>query len=315
MQGCRSEPVAHEIVAGGELRNCGSVSPIPMVPSSVSRRVLLAVSVLLGVGFLSCSAAPSDQKAAFDPKGAKDGGLGMPTPYDKFIALDQVMPPGTINWGQTFRKVAVDLDPDQFTDKDIAIPMALGIRIADGVMAIKARDVELLNRAASDIEKLAQRMGIADTDLTRARAVRAFANKKEWLSVFMELGFLQQTIMGKLDDKSGDRTDSNRGTLLIVSGWMQGARYVTTIITDHYSASASNILREPLLVQALSEKINALPAAMKSNPAVAKCQETLPKMKKTLTIPLDGSISKEDVGELNKQATEVVKLAAGLGAK
>jgi hypothetical protein len=102
----------------------------------------------------------------------------MPTPYDKFLALDQLVPSGEINWGQTFRKVAVDIDPDQFTDKDTVIPMVLGVRIADGVMAVKARDVELLNKAASDIETLAKRMGVPDSDLNRARAVRAAANKR-----------------------------------------------------------------------------------------------------------------------------------------
>ena len=75
-----------------------------------------------------------DDKAAFDPKKAKDGGLGMPTPYDKFLALDQLVPSGEINWNQTFRKVAVDIDPDQFTEKDTILPMVLGVRIADGVM-------------------------------------------------------------------------------------------------------------------------------------------------------------------------------------
>src|SRR5918997_6540006 len=73
-----------------------------------------------------------EEKSAFDPKQAQDGGLGMPTPYDKFLALDQLVPTGEINWGQTFRKVAVDLDPDQYTEKEVSIPMALGVRIADG---------------------------------------------------------------------------------------------------------------------------------------------------------------------------------------
>ena len=244
-------------------------------------------------------------KAAFDPKQAKDGGLGMPTPYDKFLALDQLVPSGEINWGQTFRKVAVDMDPDQFTEKEVAIPMAMGIRIADGVMAVKARDVELLNKAASDIETLAKRIGVADADLTRARAVRAAANKKEWLNVFMELGFFQQDIMKKLEDKES----AARTTLLITAGWMQGARYSSTLIEDHYSPAASNLLREPKLIQALSEKITALPAAVKGNPLVTKVQETLPQISKIIDVPLDGTIPKEQVTELNRLATEAVKAA------
>jgi hypothetical protein len=246
-----------------------------------------------------------DDKASFDPKQAKDGGLGMPTPYDKFIALDLLVPSGEINWNQTFRKVAVDIDPDQFTDKDTVIPMILGVRIADGVMAVKARDVELLNKAASDIETLAKRIGVADSDLNRARAVRAAANKKEWLNVFMELGFFQQDIMKKLENKES----ASRTTLLIVAGWLQGARYTTALIEDHYTAATSNLLREPKLIEALAAKMESLPANSKGNAAVAKMREALPQIGKIINIPLDGSVPKESVAELNRLSTEAVKAA------
>jgi hypothetical protein len=266
------------------------------------------LALYLSAALISCAqlaGAQTDSKAAFDRTKAKDGGLGMPTPYDKFIALDQLVPSGEINWNQTFRKVAVDIDPDQFTEKDVVIPMVLGVRIADGVMAVKARDVELLNKAASDIETLAKRLGVADADLNRARSVRAAANKKEWLNVFMELGFFQQDIMKKLEDKES----AARTTLLIVSGWLQGARYTTALIEDHYTAATSNLLREPKLIQALAAKMETLPAASKQNPAVAKVREALPKIEKIIDIPLDGSVPKESVAELNRLSTEVVKAA------
>jgi hypothetical protein len=278
----------------------------------MSARQALALS--LSIALLSCPRLVEGQvddknkgenKAAFDPKSATDGGLGMPTPYDKFIALDQLVPSGQINWNQTFRKVAVDIDPDQFTDKEVAIPMALGIRIADGVMAVKARDVELLNKAASDIETLAKRMGVSDGDLTRARAVRAAANKKEWLNVFMELGFFQQDIMQKLADKES----ASPTTLLIVAGWLQGGRYSSALIGDHYSPAASNLLREPQLIQALMTELDKLPAQTKQNAVVTKVKATLPQIKKIIDIPLNGTIPKEQVSELHRLTTELVKAA------
>src|SRR5438445_11585769 len=85
----------------------------------------------------------SEEKAPFDPSKAKDAGVGMPTPYDKFIALDQVLTKTKVNWQQTFRKVAVDIDADTFTDKDVAVPMILGVRLGDGAVAIKAKEPEL----------------------------------------------------------------------------------------------------------------------------------------------------------------------------
>src|ERR1700736_2213568 len=86
--------------------------------------LVLVVSLAPSAAF----SAEKDEKAPYDPKNAKDGGVGMPTPYDKFIALDQVLTKTKVNWDQTFRKVAVDIDPDAYTDKEVAIPMILGVR-------------------------------------------------------------------------------------------------------------------------------------------------------------------------------------------
>jgi hypothetical protein len=269
--------------------------------------IFLTVSLCALGGATFAAEKEKEEKAPYDPKTAKDAGVGMPTPYDKFIALDQVLTNTKVKWDDTFRKVAVDVDPDSFTDKNVAVPMILGVRICDGVMAIKANNAELLNKCAADIEKLAKKMGVADADLGRARAVRASANKGEWLKVFMELGFLQQDIMKKIDQPE----HANRGTLLIVSGWMQGARYTTTVIDENYSPEASNLLREPLLAKALKEKVESLPPDFQSKPLVTKLREILPKIETILTIPIDGTISKENVDELNRLATEVVKAAMG----
>jgi hypothetical protein len=283
------------------------------MPEIFDLRKLRGLRLLLLLGCLvPCLSfgAEKDEKAPFDPKKAEDAGVGMPTPYDKFLALDQALTNSKVNWGQVFRKVAVDIDPDTFTDKEVVIPMVLGIRIADGVMAIKALDAEMLNKCAADIEKLAKKLNIADSELGRARAVRAAANKGEWLKVFMELGFFQQDIMKKIEDKE----HSNRGTLLIVCGWMQGARYTTTVIGENYTPAVSNILREPLLARALKEKVEKLAGPAKNAPPVAKLREVLPKVESMLTIPLEGTISKENVAEINRLATEVVKAALGAPA-
>jgi hypothetical protein len=281
--------------------------PVYMTLTLDLRRCVALTFSIACICALSGIATENEEKAPYDPKNAKDAGVGMPTPYDKFLALDQVLTKTKVKWDDTFRKVAVDVDPDAFSDKDVAIPMILGVRIADGVMAIKANNAELLNKCAADIEKLAKKMGVADADLGRARAVRAAANKGEWLKVFMELGFLQQDIMKKIDQPE----HATRGTLLIVCGWMQGARYTSTVIDENYSAETSNLLREPLLAKALKEKVESLPPNLQSAPLVAKLREVLPQIEKILTIPLDGTISKENVGELNKLATEVVKAAMG----
>jgi hypothetical protein len=173
-------------------------------------------------------------------------------------------------------------------------------------MTVKAKDAELLNKCASDIEKLAKKLGVTDGEMSRARAVRAAANKGDWLKVFMELGFFQQDIMKKLTEEK----NASKGTLVVIGGWIQGARYTAAVVEENYSSDVSNILREPLLVKSLVEKSAALPASVKSSAQMVKVTESLSKLSKLLDVPTDGSISKEDVQKISAITTEVVSAAS-----
>ena len=233
----------------------------------------------------------------------EDKDPAMPTPLDKFIALTLLVKTRKIDWNAVFNAIAVDIDPDTFTDKEILVPQILGIRIADGIMAVQAKDAELLGKAASDIEKLAKRLGVNDGELSRARRVRSLANEGKWLDVYRELAFLQQDIMQKLQENPKDP----RSSLLMVSGWLQGSRYSSRLIQTHYSDESSNILREPVLVKALIAKTESLPVNIRESPTVAVISRSLPAMHKIVDVEIDAPIPKEQVATIEKLATDCVK--------
>ena len=244
---------------------------------------------------------PSKEAPPFDPTKAVDAGIGMPTPYDKFLALDLTIK-GKVNWKSYFSNTAVDVPVDEINDKQVRLPLLLGVRISDGVMAIKARDAELLNKCASEIEAAAKKLGTPDSDLARAKAVRASANAGEWLKVFLELGFLQQDILKTLEKEE----NKAQGTLVTIGGWLQGARYVSIVVQDNYTPASSNILREPLLVKALIEKLDKLPDPAKGSPTVGKAKAALTEIYDIVNIKLDGSIPQEKGKRLETLATETV---------
>lgn len=247
--------------------------------------------------------AEDSKNPPIDPSKAIDKGVAMPTPLDKFIALTLLVKTRKIDWNGVFNSVAVDINPDNYTDTEVLIPQVLGLRIADGIMAVQAKDAELLGKAASDIEKLALKLKVSDNDLARARRVRALANEGKWLEVYRELGFLQQDIMQKLEENPKDQ----RSSLLMISGWIQGSRYSSRLILANYSDATSNILREPLLVNALIKKSDALPEKAKQVPSVAIISKTLPALHKIVNVGIDAPIPKAQIETLDKLATDCVK--------
>jgi hypothetical protein len=258
---------------------------------------------MLGILMSVQGLAQEAKNPPIDLSKAQDLGVAMPTPIDKFIALTLLVKTKKIDWNGVFNAVAVDINPDNYTDTEVLIPQVLGLRIADGIMAVQAKDAELLGKAASDIEKLAKKLEVSDGDLARARRVRSLANEGKWLDVYRELAFLQQDIMQKLEANPKD----HRSTLLIISGWLQGGRYSSRLILANYSDASSNILREPMLVAALIKKSDALPATIKQLPSVAIVSKTLPELKKIVNVGIDAPIPKDQVESLDRLATECVK--------
>jgi hypothetical protein len=181
--------------------------------------------------------------------------------------------------------------------------LALGVKIADGIVAIRAQDVEKLNRSADQLEALGKNLGATDDDLKRARQVRDLANRGEWLAVYLELGFLQADIMKKLNTPE----NQNDRTLVIASGWLQGARYATSLIIANYTPELSNILREPVLAGELSKQLAALPASMQESDKVRQVREAVDQAAKIVDVPLTAPVEKDKVEQLKSVSDAAVQ--------
>lgn len=241
-------------------------------------------------------ATPPASNPPADFSKAVDKGMSMPTPIDKFLALTLLIKTKDINWKGLFNANQLSVDVDTITDKEVQIPLLIGARMADGVMAVQAKDAALLKKVASDIEKLAEKIDLSKEDLSRSKRITQLAEANKWLLVIAELGFLQQDIMQKLEERNNDP----RSTLVILAGWYQGARYTSSIILDNYSDDTSNILREPLLVKHLQTKSATLPDSVKNHKMVAGMIEGLPTLHDYVNIGIDKPISKANVEKIQK---------------
>ncbi len=188
-------------------------------------------------------------------------------------------------------------------EKDINSAMALGVKGSDAVLALKARDVEGLNQAAEQIEQLAMKLGANDKELGMAKTVKRYANQGRWLDSFMALGFLQRNVLSYLKENPDRKPQA---TLVIVGGWLQGGRCVTHVIGENYTPDASNILREPRLIDLIKKNMDDLPPAYLSDPLVTKINGLLPEIKKRVNVGLHEPVKQEDVKWLNDTFDKLV---------
>ena len=280
-----------------------------MQASSFSLPVLLAIICSLALtdrlsGEETGKAEEIPPKAPFNPSQAQSSRLPLPSPYDKMLAIEVAAKGKKIEWAKVYDAVAIDVDANSSPDKTSAA-LALGIKIADGLVAVKSQDVEKLNSCATQIESLAKKLGASDEELRRARLARENANKGKWLDVFLELGFLQADIMKTLNRKE----NANERKLIVASGWMQGARHVTYYLMEDYDAGMSNVLREPLLVGELSKEVKELPAETLAHPRVKALPPAFEQALPLVSIGKEDSVSRDNVAKLKSIADLAVRSA------
>ena len=272
--------------------------------SNTSDRLIALTLLTLNLAVLQ--AGGQDQKSSFKDAKLVTTGENMirPNPYDKFIALDSALGAESVKWKEVMNRTEVNIDPDTIKDTKVAIPALLGFRICDGIMAIKARDAEKLNSCADHIEKMGKKLGVTDADLRRAKMVRSFATRGEWGRVFLELGYLQQDIERVLQRESGVGGKAPVRKILYAAGWLQGARYTSSLVKDNYSVKTGGILREPLLVKELKADLDS--TGMPKEGLIKLMSEAMAELQKLVTVELRQPLTQASVEAMAKLTAQTV---------
>lgn len=183
--------------------------------------------------------------------------------------------------------------------------LALGIKASDAVLALKARNVEALNTAAEQINLLAKKLGASENELGMANTVKSYANKRQWFGAFLALGRLQRDVTNYLE-ASTDKAQRDLAMLVVVGGWLQGGRCVTSVVDAHYNDYVSNILREQRLVTLIIETLDGLDAKYENDPLVKDIRKALPEILKRVDVAMDEPVPQANVKWLHEEFSKFV---------
>ena len=148
--------------------------------------LVLLVSALAASGATGDASLSADQLA----KAAKTDSISIPTPGELFAALSKS---GKINWSGQYR------GPMPVTYRNRAqIALNLGGLIADGFIAVEAKDGQQVKNIGSDIIKLAKALGVSEKLLGRGNSINEFADNNEWDTLQEELEATQNEVKSSM---------------------------------------------------------------------------------------------------------------------
>jgi hypothetical protein len=250
---------------------------------------------LAGIIFAAAGAEtgrlPADQLA----KAARTDSISIPTPGELFAAIEK---PGKTDWSGQYR------GPMPITYRNRAqIALNLGGLIADGFIAVEAKDSQQVKNIGSDIIKLAKALGVSENLLKRGNSINEFAENNEWDTLQEELEATQNEV------KSSMQSHNDQDLVILVSlgGWIRGTQVVSGAIARNYDERSAKVLRQPALVKFMQSKINEISPELRGEPLVKDVSEELNGIEKLVSFPADKAPTVDEVRKVKEAVGKVME--------
>ncbi len=234
---------------------------------------------------------PADQLA----KAVRTDSISIPSPGELFAALEK---PGKTNWSSQYR------GPMSMTYRNRAqIALNLGGLIADGFVAVEAKDSQQVKNIGSDIIKLAKALGVSENLLRRGNSINEFAEHSEWDTLQEELEATQNEVKSSMQSHS----DQDLVILMSLGGWIRGTQVVSGAIIQNYDERSAKVLRQPALVRFMQSKIEEISPDLRGEPLVKDVSAQLPGIEKLVSFPAGKAPSVDEVRKVNEAVGKVME--------
>jgi hypothetical protein len=250
----------------------------------------LVAGVFAATGATDTGRLPADQLQ----KAARSDSITVPTPGELFAALGK---PGKTNWSGQYR------EPMPVTYRNRAqIALNLGGLIADGFIAVEAKDSQQVKNIGSDIIKLAKALGVSEHLLSRGNSINEFAENNEWNTLQEELEATQNEVKSSMQSHA----DQDLVILVTLGGWIRGTQVVTAVIMENYDERGAKVLRQPALVRFMQSKINEVSPELRMESLVKDVSQQLGEIEKLVSFPAGKAPSIDEVRKVNEAVGKVM---------
>jgi hypothetical protein len=221
----------------------------------------------------------------------------VPVPSEVFNVLDKL---GAPRWADVLRP----------TEKSVAVPseaahtaLRLGTVIAEGFIAVEAKDKEEVKKIGSNVQKLARALNVEKQVEKHANAIIAGANKNDWSSVRQELDNTMREVRQAMTELNSEALSQ----LISIGGWLRGTEALASVVNSSFSKDGAELLHQPVLLDYFERKLSAMPPKYKSLPLVTDVQKGVLEIRPLVGIENGDKISPKSVEEVGTVAGRLTK--------
>ena len=242
---------------------------------------------------------PSEQNGPLPSQAKQVHGVAVPVPKEIFRTLDEFR---DANW-QAVKRPEVARWKSHGDQAQIAT--LLGVAIAEGFIAMEAKDSAEVKNIGNSVLKLARALGVEKSALRRSRSIIEYADKEDWVEARKEWDSVFSDLQnGMIEIKSQELAQ-----LVTFGGWLRGTEALSALVLQNYSPERSNLIRQPALIDYLEEQLHAMSSDIRARPIVVKLLDGTHTIR-TLVESENGPLSEETVRKVHGVCAELVPLSS-----
>lgn len=267
--------------------------PFTLLAKTGRLRGLLAVSALAAVGLpfsIRAESPPQTIDVSAIPVEVVDEVI-IPIPQEIFSSLDKL---GDQNWRRHLLRRDVKINANRSRTA-----LLFGLVISEGFIAVQAEDQDEVKRIGREVLSLSGALGVKSAVQGHASAIVEGAESNNWKSVRKELDRTRQTVI----DTMNELRDNEFAELVSIGGWLGGTRALAALVTDRFSADASELLNQPDLLIQIARRFRELPPGSKEGRMFDQVSSTLENLKPLMKTDESGRISPAAVEQIFQLTT------------
>src|SRR4051812_31371291 len=250
----------------------------------------ITVIAMAGVA-LTAQAAQAPQHIDVKQFSRKVEDVVVPLPNEVFGALNKL---GSVNWKEYVRTDK----GSNFTERP-RIALILGSVIADGFIAVQAKDAPAVKDIGQRVLNLSKAIGVGNSITPHAKAIIESADKSKWDNVRSELDRTQNSVQQAMNEVH----DQQLSQLVSLGGWLRGTEVLTAVVNKNYSSNSAELLHQPDLLVYFQDKLKAMPEF--NMELLKQIHGALVEVKPLIDVNATQRISPESVKKINDITTRL----------
>ncbi len=220
----------------------------------------------------------------------------VPVPREIFQTLDRFR---DSNWRAVQRLDIAQWRP-RIDPTDNAL--LLGVVIAEGFIAVAARDPVEVKNVGNAVLRFARALGVERAAIRRSRSIIEHADGGNWPAVRKEWdGILPDVQRGMKELQSEPLAQ-----LVSAGGWLRGGGAVSALVLQNFSPREAELLHQTALLDYFEPRLAEMSPEIRANRNVASLRAGLPKIRQVLA-EKDGRVSKEMTKKVSGMAENLLK--------